>query len=501
MARYLILPLMLLLALAGLLFWVGNDPKVTIQALEYKPLELSLQIIILGLVGFVAAIIGLWSLMIWMWNLPRRMKTGFGRKRAGHGLDAIEQAMLASESGDNAGALKKAKRAHDLLGRPALTGIINAKTAEAAGETEQASTFYTDMLDDPKTELAGRRGLTRLSKDQGDITALTTMAKTAYDGGKGPRWAFDELLDAQITGADWDGALETLAQSEKRKILDRDQTRRTRAALLAAKASGLEHAGAIEDAVDTARRAAELSPGFAPASALAARLLSKNGQVKTAAYLLEKAWGQAPHPALAIAYLDLYAGESEKLRDKKVKTLIKANPNHRESSILLAQQALDKKDGVGTLQALGTLLRAEEPSARLCSLGGAAEELLGNDIDARAWQIRAASAPREADWSDLDPDGSDFNYTQKDWQRLVATYGKTGTLIHPRLEANKRRRAVIAAKDLPAPSVQSNAATSQTIRDTPPPNPDDPGVKIDDNSAQDLSQRLDNLLDPTDDTP
>ena len=467
MARYLILPLVLLLALAGLLFWIGNEPKVTVQVMDYNPLELSLQIVILGAVGLVAAIIGLWSLIMWMWNLPSRVKTGFGRKRQTHGLDAIEQALLASEAGDGTGALKKAARAHDLLGRPALTGLINAKTAEAAGDTEAASAAYTALLDDPKTELAGRRGLARLYKDQGDVMAATDMAASAYDGGKGPRWAFDDLLGAQISSGNWDGALDTLAQGEKRKTLGRDQVRRTRAALLAAKAASEEQAGDIDAAASTARRAAELSPGFAPASALAARLLSKSGEIKTAAHLLEKAWSKAPHPALALAYLDLYASESEKLRDKKIKTLVKANSAHRESAILLAGQALGKKDGVGALQALGALLREEEPSARLCSLGAAAEEMLGNDIDARAWQIRAASAPREADWSDLDPDGADFNYTEKDWQQLVISYGETGTLIHPRLSGNKRRRAVFAARTAPQ-NTHSVRSPETTDAATPP---------------------------------
>ncbi|MGE3867651.1 MAG: hypothetical protein AB7G04_12130, partial [Hyphomonadaceae bacterium] len=54
------------------------------------------------------------------------------------------------------------------------------------------------------------------------------------------------------------------------------------------------------------------------------------------------------------------------------------------------------------------------------------------------WLAQAAFAPREADWSDLDPEGAAFLYEDADWARLVYVYGDTGKLIHPRLERGGR---------------------------------------------------------------
>ena len=44
------------------------------------------------------------------------------------------------------------------------------------------------------------------------------------------------------------------------------------------------------------------------------------------------------------------------------------------------------------------------PSARLCTLAAKTETILKNQQDARVWIERAATAPAEADWSDLDPE-------------------------------------------------------------------------------------------------
>lgn len=487
MARWLILPLILLVVLAGLLVYVGSERYIQYGFVMGKPAEgmyVSMQAVIIISAALVAGIVLLWSLLTWMWRLPTRMKKGMGRRRGEQGIDAVEQALLAVESGDGAGALKKAKKASDLLDRPALTALISAKAAEVCGEHDDAHSHYTNLKDNPKTAAAGLRGLARLSERRGDHAASIEMAKAAFEAPKGPSWAFDLLFTAQTALADWAGALETLATAEKRKLLDKDEIRRRRAVLLAASADALDSKGQSGDALDLARRAADLAPGFAPGVALAARLLSKDGQVKKAAQIIEKAWAHSPHPALSLAYRDLWQGETAKTIAKKMNNLTRANNGHRESRILKAEQALLSKDGVAALSALDGLLTDEDPSARLCALAAQAETMLGNAVDARTWQIRAASAPVEADWSDLDPEGAAFNYSDSDWQRLALSYGQNGRLIHPRYEAHKRRRPVLNV---------DNASQAQDMPDQP--NPDNPGIDETATENQDLADRLENLLD------
>jgi HemY protein len=71
---------------------------------------------------------------------------------------------------------------------------------------------------------------------------------------------------------------------------------------------------------------------------------------------------------------------------------------------------------------------------------------------------KAAGAPREADWSDLDPEGPAFLYDDGDWARLVYVYGDSGQLIHPRLERGGLSAGAGSVLALPAaPPVRASA--------------------------------------------
>ncbi len=521
MARRLILPLILLLALAAVLIYVGGDQVVRFEVLPEQPEQgrfISMQAVIIFSALVVISIVLLWSILVWVWKLPRRMKSQIGRKREDRGLEAIEQVLLATEAGDAAGARKKAKQAKGLLNRPALTALISARAAELGREDEAAQTHYNTLLENPKTELAGLRGLARIAETRADYKTAIDMAKAALQKhpGKNTVWAFKTLFNGQTTLYDWAGALETLELAEKSKSLDKDEIRRRRSVLLSARAAKLMGDGQEVEALDLAKKAAGMAADFAPATALAARLLApqeqtktgqiNNGHVKKAAHLIEKAWVKNPHPALALAYKDLWQGEDDKTLSRKIKTLIKTNPSHRESSILTAELALDNGDGVAALSALDALLQGEDPSARVCMLSAQAETLLDNEIDARMWQHRAACAPVEANWSDLDPNGPAFNYTAEDWRQMVFSFGSTGVLLHPRHAAYKGSRAVIVqnmAGELggegleKAENTPKKALEENTPKEKPPlkaPSADDPGID-DTNSSQNLAGRLENLLD------
>jgi len=487
MARRLILPLILLVVLVGLLAYVGGQRGIAFEFLPEQPETgdfISLQAAIVGAAAIILGIVVLWSLVIWVRLLPNRMKKGMGLRRGEHGLDAVEQALFAIESGDGAKALKKAKKASDLLERSTLTALISAKAAEIGGEHDSAHAHYTTLKDNTETEAAGLRGLAQLAESKGDLTSSVEIAKAAFETSKSSMWAFDLLYTSQTALYDWAGALETLAIADKRKLLGKAEIRRRRAVLLSADASALEAGDQQEEALEQAKRAAELSPGFAPGVALAARLLVKDRQTKKAAQIIEKAWAKNPHPALALAYRDLWQDEPAKTITRKINTLIKANDKHRESKILTAEQALASEDGVAALATLDELLQDEDTSARVCMLAAQAENMLGNAVDAGTWQNRSLCAPIEADWSDLDPDGAAFDYNNADWQRLSVSYGENGTLIHPRYEAHKRRRVVADIEPAPQPKDEPDA-----------PSPDNPGVSETSTDNQDLSERLDKLLD------
>jgi HemY protein len=263
--------------------------------------------------------------------------------------------------------------------------------------------------------------------------AARAHAEAALKASKTAVWPFQYAFDLAVQALDWEGALETLEAGDKRKQVEDKVAKRRRAVLMAAHAAKLERERRPDKAAEMAQKAFRMSPGFAPAGALAARLLVAEGKGERAAAILEEAWESGPHPALAHAYRDLVPGESREQRLERMRALADKRRDHRESRIVTAELALERGDWPAAQSALDEAYR-ENPSSRICILFAQVARGRGDENGARTWLAQAAAAPREADWSDLDPEGPAFLYDDNDWARLVYVYGDGGQLIHPRME-------------------------------------------------------------------
>ena len=454
--RYLILGLLFAVAVAALLLYIGGDRFFIIEHANKDAVrpeggyKISMQAAVFAAIAATLAIIASWALVRFILDIPARLRSGVSKRKRGKALEAMEDAMIAAGSGDADTARKKAARAGALIDRPALGNIVKAQAAEASGDTSEAEAQYKEMLKVEKTRKVGLRGLATLAYNRGDMAGAVSHAKTAYADNKEAKWPFDILFGAQISETEWDKALETLETAERRKHISKEVAARRKAVVLTAKAAQLDALREKKAARETAQMAASGMPGFAPGVALAARLLVQNGEDSEAAKLIERAWKKAPHPALSMAYRDIVKGEPPKARAKRIKTLTKQNSGHRESLLLNVEEALASGDGVTAWGLLAPMVKTGRPSARLCALAAKAESLCKNPKDASLWVAKAAAAPNEPDWSDLDPEGGAFLYTDADWRRLIFSYGDTGELIHPRHERFETARPAIDLKSIPA---------------------------------------------------
>ncbi len=472
MRQFIIAILVFVTLLACVLLYVGDDAHLILTStadrgfLQFEPLEVSWQFAITFISLSIIGILAVWTFLGWLWRLPSRWKSGAGIRRRSQALDAVEEALLAASEGDMSRARRKSEKARQLIESPALGQIVSAMAAQSGGDYEAAIEHYQSLLKDEKTQAVGRRGLAQQYLAVGNLSGAREHAGEAYQTDKNARWAFDVLFQAQIQDYMWAEASDTLDRALARKHIDRDIGRRRRAVVETAQADYLENNQQLDAALPHAETALQLAPDFAPAAALTARLLAKTGEVKKAASTIEKAWSHYPHPALALAYRDLWTSETDKVRHKRMLGLVKANSDHRESIILKAEADLEIGDAVAAWSGLSPLLQAQEPSARLCLLAARAEKMLNNPADAALWTEKAATAHTEPDWSDLDPQGEAFNYTDQDWRRLVSSFGETGTLIHPRNEKGAARRASLVTGFAEPVPVKSDVMATKTVADS-----------------------------------
>lgn len=461
-------------------FLALNPGRATFEFLGTR-MEMPFVVAAGGTILFAFMLLVVWWGIYMLWTSPDKVKAFLSRRRREQGYDALERALIASAAGDGEAAVRQAARADALLDRPALSRLLAARAAEAAGNLDGAQTQYEALLEDQRTRVVARRGLAQLAHERGDHKATAEHAADAFSQAKGARWAFDALFDAQVAEGRWEEAAATLSEGEKRKHVAPDIAKRRRAVLLTAAALSCEQSDA-EKAREQALAAHRAAPGFAPAAALAARLLAEGRRHKKASEVIESAWAAAPHPALAQAYRELRKSDSKTKRLERLNALAALHPDHRESRLIRIQTALEDGDAPAARELLDPILaKTEAPSSRLCALAARLARLEGRDEQARRWMTRASHATAEADWTDIDPDGRLFAYTPDDWKRMVYVYGDENRLTHPRYERFERIAETVpetALLEAPRPK-RAAASRSAQFADAAPRMPDDPGVETD----------------------
>lgn len=461
-------------------FLALNPGRATFEFLGTR-MEMPFVLAAGGTIVFAFLLLVVWWGIYMLWTSPDKVKAFLSRRRREHGYDALERALIASAAGDGEAAVRQAARADALLERPALSRLLAARAAEAAGNPEGAQTQYEALLEDNRTRVVARRGLAQLAHDRGDHKATAEHAEDAFKQAKGARWAFDALFDAQVAESRWEAAAATLAEGEKRRHVTPDTAKRRRAVLLTAAALECEQADS-EKARELALSAHRAAPGFPPAAALAARLLAEGRRHKRASEVIEAAWAAAPHPALAQAYRELRKSDTKAKRLERLNALAALNPDHRESRLIRIQTALEESDAPSARNLLDPMLdKTDAPSSRLCALAARLARLEGRDEQARRWMTRASHAATEADWTDIDPDGRLFAYTPDDWKRMVYVFGDENRLTHPRYERFERIAETVpetALLESPRPK-RTAASRSASFAGAPPRMPDDPGVDED----------------------
>jgi HemY protein len=452
----------------------GDAGRASVTWLGWRADMTAATAMLLTLFASLAATI-VWRTVLWVLEAPERAERTRAEARRRQANEVLARGFVAAAAGEGSEARRLAQKAADLASEaPGLVRVLAAQAAEADGDRGAAEAAYQAMLGFPEMRLAGRRGLMQLALQQGDREGALRHAEEAFALPRSARWAWRALLDARLAAGDWNGALDLVRRALDRKLVAPIVADRARAALLAASAAQLEHSSdpkAREQALTQATDAAKLQPGFAPGVALAARLLSLEGKLGRAASMLEAAWRAAPHPALFLAYRDLRTNETPRARAQRLAQLASQNPTHRETWILNVERALILGDAVAAQEAVRGL-ELEPVTDRIAGLMARVAFASGQPDRARVWLARGVSAPREPDWSDLDPEGRAFAYQASDWARLVATYAESGDLIHPRHE--RRERTLGALPELPI-SYEDSAALLAAVDPAAAPFPVEEG--------------------------
>jgi len=438
MSRFFLFFFVIILVMAGaaLSWWAFSLPgEVTFPVgEEIVAVRSGVAAIFVALLGALIALV--WWLATGILVLPGRISKARRLARTRKANAALAEGLLAAEGGDSKVALKLARRAMRHAEDERLKLLLEARAAEANDDWAGAERAWGLLTRLPGGQLAGLRGAATAASERGDQLTAENRAREALALKSDADWPFNSLFDLQVSKGDWDKAIETLTLGEKRALIEGISVKRRRAVLHAAKAVNLPYTDK-QIAQKTLGEAIRCAPDFPPAAYHGARFLMTDGKFKAAQGVLELGWKARPHPALAQLSRRLVPQDSRFNIAARLKGLADSNPGHRESRILIAEIAMDSADWVAAIKALALLVE-ENPTARLCLLMERALKGYGDPVEAQRWGRMAASASREADWSDIDPKGNAFDYDRAGWSRMVYAFGDVGDLVHPRYETYGR---------------------------------------------------------------
>jgi HemY protein len=386
---------LLALALAALgLAWLADRPgEVVITWLGYR-VETSVMVLICAVAVLALLVLLVWSLLRSLWRAPRNVVALHRNRRRTRGQHAIARGLIAIGAGDLRAARRFAGEARRFAHREPLALLLDAQTAQLAGNRTAADDAFRAMAARDDTRLLGLHGLFVEAQRRDDRAAARALAEEAVRADPSLAWAGQAVLEFRCAAGDWAGALAALDSGMKSGLLDKASYRRKRAVLLTARALSADRDSAKADALE----AVKLAPDLVPAAALAGRLLSESGEARKAARVIEAAWRINPHPALAAAYENLRPGDSARERLARMQALAKLSGNNPEGALAVARTAIDAREFAVARETLAPLLAA--PTQRVATLMAELEEADTGDIGrAREWMARALHAARDPAWT------------------------------------------------------------------------------------------------------
>jgi len=377
--------------------WLADRPGTVLITFGGYEVQTSVAVAAIGLVGLALALAVLWSAVSAILHLPSRLTFASRARRRAKGYQAVSRGMVAVGAGDTIAARRYANEADRLLGREPLTLLLKAQAAQVSGNREAAEAAFKLMMDEDETRVLGLRGLFVEARRRGDAAAAHEYATEAVRLAPAAAWASDAVLEARCAERDWRGALDSIERRTSLGLLDKATAKRHRAVLLTADAlDRAEHDP--EGALRSAQDAVKLAPDLVPAAALAGKLLSRRGDLRRAAKIVETAWRSQPHPDLAEVYLNLRPGDSGLDRLKRAETLFKLSGGAPEGRLAVARSALEAREFDRARDALEPLL-ADRPTMRVCLLMSDLEQAEhGSTGKGREWLARATRAPRDPAW-------------------------------------------------------------------------------------------------------
>lgn len=332
-------------AISGLFMMaLEYDGQIVAQVSDYQ-IQLNVSIFLTILVALIITIVTTVQLVLWVKNIPNKLARKRQEQKHKQGITALTEGFAAIAAGDSKKAITYAKKIEENLGATAISNLISAQAAQLSGDDKKTKQFYSAMLEDKKTELIALKGLLVQARKEGNIDFAIYLAKKACNVKPHVSWAPKMLVDLYKQSKDWDNMLSAIESALSKRSIESDIAARMAGVIFYIKADKEYSNNNLEAAQKFILSANKNIPIFPPIILKQAKIARKlqSGVNKTLKNI-PSSWSKTPHPDLQEAFLllnqDIKADKLVKLAEK----LVKNNPSHLQSRILVAKCAMAAED-------------------------------------------------------------------------------------------------------------------------------------------------------------
>lgn len=382
--------------------WIAEHPgRIQIDWLSYN---LDFHVGFFFVVFFLALALGIFifSVIKSVLDMPKTLTRYNDMTAKDKAVRALSIGLSAVAAGDTKEVSRQASKVKNYLSDTnPLSLFLEAQAARLNGDEAEASQAYLALMKDKDAGFMGVRGLLQVVLDRGDYEGALELGYKALRSYPKKGWILSIVYDLEIQARHWDKALRILTRAEKAEAIMPNKAASDRIVISLAQALEYKNSGDEKAYFRGVQKAYKLDKDFLPSSLWLADLYIERGKYKSAIAVIEKSWNKMPHPELTCLWAKAYRpprNSGPVARIRWFEKILKIDPNSVEG--LQAMASVLTQEGLwGDARKHLEMAEKIRPNVHLYKLWAQLEEkATGKENAVRAWEEKAADAPRERVW-------------------------------------------------------------------------------------------------------
>ncbi|MBS0272376.1 MAG: tetratricopeptide repeat protein [Proteobacteria bacterium] len=328
----------------------------------------------------------------WFLGIPYRWFIFLKRWKKRKAEDILIDLLTSSEAETFDDALQQQKKTEKELHDNPIFLWISANLFEKAEQHFDAEKYFVELTKNPSTSFLGLKGCIRSAMHRSDFKTANDLLKRIVKLSPTSPWVLKNKLALARHGKKFEETETLILRLEDLGYLPSKQSKQ--------QVAYVQYQQALEPKTSSAqkevflRQAHFLDPSLAQATEMLAELFHEQGHTTYALNAIETTWQVNPTRYLADLYLKITASQDNLNTFQEAQQLVKENPTHSESLLLLSRTAIDAQLWGEARGFLSSLLK-ENPTADVYQLLARLELKDKQDWKAALiWLEKGLQAPR-----------------------------------------------------------------------------------------------------------